>query len=225
MSLECKDDDVIVVTRADVELAIGRSITKGGWSEYLEGMDDIVDRIIGDFEGWADGFDDDDDVLEWLFVASCAGEGPMSAINIVEKATDRYGKRDATSPRSTWRSIPTEAIQELVDILSTKDLWRFNDIHDEYKHRHPDDPCAKNRAAAIRNKLQRHCSTSKQYQRRFPLFENPSKGLWKLASNYRTAPSPIAAHSDVKPPARERSGGSRSDQPYLIECESLAVYS
>jgi hypothetical protein len=76
---------------------------------------------------------------------------------------------------------PTKPVQELVEIMADRVEWRLADIHAQYKLRHPDDPKERTRAAAIRNKLQRHCASSKQYQHVFPLFENPTRGIWRLA--------------------------------------------
>jgi hypothetical protein len=89
----------------------------------------------------------------------------------------------------TFRTLGADAqVRKLVHILE-KDrdrAWQSRDIHDEYKRRHPDDPKKENRGAAIRNQLQRYCPTSSQYQTGYPpLFENPSKALWRLAPDYQ----------------------------------------
>jgi hypothetical protein len=89
----------------------------------------------------------------------------------------------------TFKTLGADAqVRKLVHILEMDQdrSWQSRDIHDEYKRRHPDDPKKENRGAAIRNQLQRYCLTSKQYQEGYPpLFENPSKALWRLAPEYQ----------------------------------------
>jgi hypothetical protein len=89
----------------------------------------------------------------------------------------------------TFRTLGVDAqVLKLVDIMEMdRDRsWHSRDILDEYIRRHPDDPKKGNRGAAIRNQLQRYCPTSRQYQKGYPpLFENPSKALWRLAPEYQ----------------------------------------
>ena len=89
----------------------------------------------------------------------------------------------------TFRTLGVDAqVLKLVGIMEMDRgrSWYSRDILDEYQRRHLDDPNKENRGAAIRNQLQRYCLTSKQYQKGYPpLFENPSKALWRLAPEYQ----------------------------------------
>lgn len=78
-------------------------------------------------------------------------------------------------------TVPTAAVQALAAILADRGQSTLMEIHQEYQVRYPNDPCAGTRRSAIRNKLQRHCATSAQYQHRFAIFETPERGIWRLA--------------------------------------------
>jgi len=94
---------------------------------------------------------------------------------------------------------PTKPVQELADILRfLGGQGRLNEIHSEYARRHPDDQFADNRHAAIRNKLQRNCAASKQWQGKHRIFENPARGIWRLADH--TAASEAADQAENAEP-------------------------
>jgi hypothetical protein len=84
---------------------------------------------------------------------------------------------------------PTEVVLEINAILEHLGQSHLKEIYEEHRRRYPgvvganvrykDEKC---RQSAIRIKLQNHCRNSKQYRKSCPpLFENPARGIWRLA--------------------------------------------